>query len=82
MLGAQIEAAHAAAHTEGMLGAIDLFTSVIAERSGIEYAASGKVREALDVLRDEQRRVGAAQHQQRLQAADQEESGEENDGNV
>lgn len=51
MLGAQIAAAQAAEHTEGMIGAIDEMFS----RMDPLYAGDGKVREALDKRRDEQR---------------------------
>jgi hypothetical protein len=61
MLGAQIVAAQAAEHTEGMLGAIDQMAAGLAERSGLPYAASGEVRAALDRSRDEQRRLTAEQ---------------------
>lgn len=61
LLGTQIEATHAARHTEGMLGAIDQFAEQVARNSGIPYAASGSVREALDARRDEQRRLTAEQ---------------------
>ena len=50
------EARAAAEHTEGMLGAIDQFASDLAARSGIPYAASATVREALDAQRDERRK--------------------------
>ncbi len=45
----------ASEHTEGMVGAIDQLAAGLAERSGLPYAASPKVREALDQQRDEQR---------------------------
>ena len=61
LLGAQIEATKAAEHTEGMLGALDRFAAEVAARSGIEYAGSSAVREALDVQRDEWRRLAAEQ---------------------
>jgi hypothetical protein len=61
MLGAQIEATQAAAHTEGMIGAIDQLAAGLAERSGIPYAASGDVRAALDARRDERRRLAASE---------------------
>jgi len=60
ILGAQIEATQAAAHTEGMVGAIDQLAAGLAERSGLPYAASGTVRAALDRQRDEQRRLASA----------------------
>lgn len=59
MLGAQVETARAAQHTEGMLGALDQFADRLAERSGIPYASSGTVRAALDVERDRQRELTA-----------------------
>jgi hypothetical protein len=57
LLGAQIAAAQAAEHTEGMVGALDQFAAALAERSGIPYATSGTVRAALDRERKEQRRL-------------------------
>lgn len=48
ILGAVVEGAFAARHTEGMIGAIDQFAEGLAERSGLPYASSAKVREALD----------------------------------
>jgi len=51
LLGAQAEATAAGRHTEGMLGAIDQFAAELAARSQIPYAASAKVREALDAQR-------------------------------
>jgi hypothetical protein len=59
ILGAQVETARAAQHTEGMLGAIDQFAEQIAASAGLPYAASGEVRAALDRSRDEQRRLTA-----------------------
>jgi hypothetical protein len=56
ILGAQVAAAQAAEHTEGMLGALDVFAAGLAERSGLPYAASGQVRAALDRERQESRR--------------------------
>lgn len=53
------QARQAAEHTEGMLGALDLFAAEMAARAGVPYAASGKLREALDTLRDERRRPAA-----------------------
>ncbi len=55
LLGAQLAATQAAEHTEGMLGAIDQFAEAMATHAGLPYAASGKVRAALDEQRDEQR---------------------------
>jgi len=52
LLGSQIAATQAAEHTEGMLGAMDEMFS----RHDAGYAASGKVREALDARRDAERR--------------------------
>ena len=46
----------AAEHTEGMLGAIDVFAAGLAERSGLPYAGSAEVRAALDRARDRARR--------------------------
>lgn len=43
-------------HVEGMLGALDLFAYNVAQRSGIDYAASAEVRAALDRQRIEDRR--------------------------
>lgn len=51
------QARQAAEHTEGMLGALDLFAAEVASRSGLPYAASGTVREALDTARDDQRKL-------------------------
>lgn len=59
LLGAQIAAAQAAEHTEGMVGAIDQFAAELAERSGIPYASSGTVRAALDRERKEARRLAS-----------------------
>ena len=39
-------------HTEGMIGALDSLAEYIAKSSGIPYASSGTVREALDIQRD------------------------------
>lgn len=69
MLGAQVEATQAAAHTEGMIGAIDQLAAGLAERSGIPYASSGAVRAALDAQRDEQRRLAAEQRAAALNGA-------------
>lgn len=66
MLGAQIEATKAARHTEGMLGAIDQFAENLAARSGIPYASSGKVREALDAKRDADREIEAEQRRKAI----------------
>jgi hypothetical protein len=51
----------AAEHTEGMLGALDVLASVVAERSGLPYAASGDIRAALDAARDEHRKLAMAE---------------------
>lgn len=64
------ETMQAAQHTEGMLGAIDQFAAGVAERSGIPYASSGAVREALDAQRDERRRI-AAGHRQAAEIGEQ-----------
>lgn len=53
------EIAEASAHTEGMLGAIDAAAALVAERSGLPYAASGEIRAAMDAARDETRRLAA-----------------------
>lgn len=53
------ETMQATQHTEGMLGAMDQLAAAVAERSGIPYAASGAVREALDVERDRRRAMTA-----------------------
>lgn len=53
----------AAEHTEGMVGAIDQLAAGLAERSGLPYASSDTVREALDARRDERRRLAAAQRE-------------------
>jgi hypothetical protein len=37
----------AAEHTEGMLGALDVFAAGLAERSGMPYPSSGAARAAL-----------------------------------
>jgi hypothetical protein len=58
MLSLQSSATQAAEHTEGMLGAIDQLSEQIAERSGLPYASSAKVRQALDERRDTLRRIG------------------------
>ena len=50
-------AREAAEHTEGMLGALDVFAAGLAERSGLPYASSSEVRAALDARRDETRRA-------------------------
>lgn len=55
------ETRQAAEHTEGMLGALDTFAAVAAAGLGLPYAASGKVREALDSWRDQQRQLSANQ---------------------
>jgi len=47
----------AAEHTEGMLGALDVFAAGLAERSGMPYASSGDIRAALDRERDQRRRM-------------------------
>lgn len=55
------EIQQASEHTEGMLGALDAAASVVAERSGLPYAASATVREALDKDRNEKRRLAASE---------------------
>jgi hypothetical protein len=67
LLGAQLAATAAAEHTEGMVGAIDQFAAGLAERSGMAYASSGKVREALDEQRDTRRRLAAEARQTALE---------------
>lgn len=57
------QAREAAEHTEGMLGALDLFAAELAARNGLPYASSGKLRAALDSQRDEQRKLAAAGRQ-------------------
>jgi hypothetical protein len=64
MLGAQIAAAQAAEHTEGMVGAIDQLAEAIARRADLPYASSGEVRAALDRQRDERRRLAASRGQE------------------
>jgi hypothetical protein len=59
ILGAVIEGASASRHTEGMIGAIDQFAEGLAQRSGLPYASSGAVREALDARR--RQALGGAQ---------------------
>lgn len=67
ILGALTESTLAAQHTEGMLGALDQFAAELAARSGIEYAADGVVREALDARRDAQRRLAADERARALE---------------
>lgn len=67
ILGALTEATLATQHTEGMIGALDQFAAELAARSGIEYAASAKVREALDAQRDAQRRLAADERARALE---------------
>jgi hypothetical protein len=55
----------AAEHTEGMLGALDVFAATVAERSGLPYASSGDVRAALDRARDDARRAALANGRER-----------------
>lgn len=62
MLGHQMAAREAAEHTEGMLGAIDEMFS----RMDPQYAGDGKVREALDKQRDDQRRMSTEQRAKEL----------------
>ena len=47
----------AAEHTEGMLGALDVFAAGLAERNGLPYAASSEVRAALDAERTRARQA-------------------------
>jgi hypothetical protein len=62
LLGAQIEATLAATHTEGMLGALDDFAAVMAERAGLPYARSGDARARLARDRaDARAELGAAE---------------------
>lgn len=51
------QARAAVEHLEGMVGAIDLLANEVAARSGMPYAASGRIREALDHQRDALRGV-------------------------
>lgn len=44
-------------HVEGILGARDAFDALIAERTGMPYPSSAKVRAFLDKRRDEERRA-------------------------
>ena len=53
-------------HTEGMLGAIDQLAEQIAANAGLPYAASSTVRAALDIQRDELRRLAAEQRAKAL----------------
>lgn len=59
LLTLQVAATQAAEHTEGMLGALDQFAEQVAERSGLPYAGSGKIRQLLDEQRDAARRIAA-----------------------
>lgn len=54
ILGCMIETSNAARHTEGMIGALDDAMRQVAPRMGVDYAASGEVRAALDRARHEQ----------------------------
>lgn len=56
-LSYQTQTFHANEHVEGMLGAIDLFASYLAQKMGVPYAESQTIRAALDAQRDEYRRV-------------------------
>lgn len=56
LLGHTMAAREAAEHTEGMVGAIDQLAAGLAERADLPYAASAKVRAAMDARRDQQRR--------------------------
>jgi len=67
MLGHTMAMREAAEHTEGMLGAMDQFASMLAERMAIPYASSAKTRAALDERRDEQRRQVALDRQKELE---------------
>ena len=69
LLGAQLAATQAAEHTEGMVGAIDQFAAAMAQHAGLPYAASGKVRAALDAQRDEERAKILARAYDRLGGA-------------
>lgn len=62
LLGAQVAATQAAEHTEGMLGAMDEMFS----RHDPGYAASGKVREALDAKRDADRALAERERHKQL----------------
>jgi hypothetical protein len=48
-------AREAAEHTEGMLGALDVFAATLAERSGLPYPTSTEARMALDAARSDDR---------------------------
>jgi hypothetical protein len=54
-----LEMRRAAEHTEGMLGALDVFAEDLSRRMGLPYASSAGVRAALDQKRDEDRRQAA-----------------------
>lgn len=50
-------ARQASEHTEGMVGALDQLAAGLAHVSGLPYASSPRIREALDAQRDERRRL-------------------------
>lgn len=73
ILGCMIESTQAARHTEGMVGALDDAVRQVAPRIGVDYAASGEVRRALDRHRrqqDEQRECLAIQEAGRLRSGE------------
>jgi hypothetical protein len=62
LLGATVEATLAAQHTEGMVGALDDFAAIMADRAGIPYARSGGERARLARDRaDARAELGAAE---------------------
>lgn len=54
ILGCLIESTQAARHTEGMIGALDDAVRQVSPKIGVDYAASGEVRGALDAQRRRQ----------------------------
>lgn len=59
----QVLARDAQEHTEGMIGAMDVALEQVAQRAGIHYPSSGKVRAALDAQRDAERKRLAAERE-------------------